>query len=268
MEPTKYFYDLFDTKAASTSLDGDGLTVRRLEAAQRSLSLTTPDTAEAILILSHGKAQVTGQTIQGERQLAIVAPATDIVLEPETLAYLVAPKAKTARFTRAKTLPAIYDMDRLQPPADNPRLKMLQTDAMSINWVHYQGPRDRTKLSPHSHADFSQGSLALEGNFIHHLRTPWSKNANEWRADVHVDAASPSLATIPPTVEHTTEGVGDGPHLLVDLFHPARADYIAKGWMLNANDYKSCGKQRLPERMAGQSASHPVALQNMLHGRG
>lgn len=241
MEPTKYFYDLFDISAASSTLEGDGLTVRRFAVTQLGVTLTTPDTGEAILILSHGKALVTGQTVDGVRQLAIVGPSTDITLEPGSLAWLVAPKAKKARYTRTKALPAIYDMDTLQPPADNPRLKMLQTDAMSINWVHYHGPRDRTKLSPHAHADFSQGSLALEGNFIHHLRTPWSKNADEWREDVHLDAASPSLATIPPTVEHTTEGVGAGPHLLIDLFHPARADYIAKGWMLNANDYETIG---------------------------
>jgi len=28
--------------------------------------------------------------------------------------------------------------------------------------------------------------------------------------------------------------------LLVDVFSPARADFIAKGWMLNAEDFIGC----------------------------
>ena len=61
MEPTKYFYDLFDTSAPTSTLEGDGLTVRRLAVTQLGVTLTTPATGEAILILSHGKALVTGQ---------------------------------------------------------------------------------------------------------------------------------------------------------------------------------------------------------------
>ena len=55
----------------------------------------------------------------------------------------------------------VFDIDAVQAPKDNPRLKMLQSATMSINWVEYDGPRDRKALSPHSHKDFEQGSLAL-----------------------------------------------------------------------------------------------------------
>ena len=85
----------------------------------------------------------------------------------------------------------------IKAPADKPRLKMLQTDTLSVNLVEYEGVRDRTALSPHSHADFEQGSLAIAGGFVHHLRVPWAADANLWRDDEHLVAPSPSLVVIP-----------------------------------------------------------------------
>jgi hypothetical protein len=131
----------------------------------------------------------------------------------------------------------IFDMDALQAPKDNPRLKMLQSATMSINWVEYDGPRDRKALSPHSHKDFEQGSLALAGEFRHHLRLPWGSNADLWQDDLHVAASSPSVLIIPPEVIHTSEGVNGGRHLLIDIFSPPRKDFIAKNWVLNASEY-------------------------------
>lgn len=142
--------------------------------------------------------------------------------------YLRRPDAPEAR---------VFEMASVPAPRDNPRLKMLQTETLSINWVDYHGERDRTALSPHSHTDFEQGSLALAGNYVHHLRVPWGKNANLWRPDEHLPAPSPSLAVIPVDLVHTTEGVGGGHHLLIDIFSPPRADFIAKGWVHNAGDY-------------------------------
>ncbi|MBV8508925.1 MAG: hypothetical protein JO289_02060 [Xanthobacteraceae bacterium] len=132
----------------------------------------------------------------------------------------------------------VYEIDAFKAPADNPRLKMLQSATMSINWVDYDGPRDRKALSPHAHADFEQASLAVAGDFVHHLRVPWSKNAEEWREDEHKLAPSPSVLVIPPELIHTTEGVGPGHHLLIDIFAPPRRDFIAKGWVFNAADYR------------------------------
>lgn len=131
----------------------------------------------------------------------------------------------------------VYPIDEVPFPAGNPRLKFLQSATMSINWVEYQGPRDRTKLSPHAHDDFEQGSLAIEGDFIHHIRAPWGRDANTWHEDAHIDASAGSLAIIPPELIHTTEGIGDGPHILIDVFAPVRRDFIEKGWMHNAGDY-------------------------------
>lgn len=144
-------------------------------------------------------------------------------------------------FLRRPDVPEVrvYEMAAVAAPPDNPRLKMLQTETLSINWVAYHGERDRTALSPHSHADFEQGSLALAGDYVHHLRVPWGRNANLWRPDEHLAAPSPSLAVIPVDLVHTTEGVGGGHHLLIDIFSPPREDFIARGWVHNAGDYVS-----------------------------
>jgi len=131
----------------------------------------------------------------------------------------------------------IYAVDDIPHPVGNPRLKFFQTSTMSINWVEYHGSRDRTKLSPHSHEDFEQGSLAISGDFIHHLRTPWGPNADDWRDDKHMAAPPDSLLVTPPEIIHTTEGIGDGHSILIDVFAPPRRDFIAKGWMHNAADY-------------------------------
>ncbi len=133
--------------------------------------------------------------------------------------------------------PEVRAFDDIPYPADNPRLKFLQSAVMSLNLVVYDGPRDRTALSPHAHAHIEQGSLALEGDYVHHLRTPWGPNAEAWREDAHVQAAAGSLLLIPPELIHTSEGVGAGRHVLLDIFAPPRRDFLTKGWVANAADY-------------------------------
>lgn len=133
--------------------------------------------------------------------------------------------------------PRVIHADEIRAPSDKPRLKILRSRCLSINWIEYEGLRDRTKLSPHDHEDFEQGSLALEGSFLHHLRTPWGPDATAWREDLHLEAPSPSLCVIPPKVLHTTEGLGTGRHLLIDIFAPPRVDFLAKGWVANADEY-------------------------------
>jgi len=191
----------------------------------------------------------------GRSSIRLAAPGTCAVIasnrpdiDPATVlneaAYAqpdarIKPTGRPFRRKPGAPLVQVFEMAKVPAPADNPRLKMLQTDTLSINWVEYHGVRDRTALSPHSHSDLEQGSLALAGNFIHHLRVNWGKDANLWRDDEHLAAPSPSLAVVPVELVHTTEGVGDGHHLLLDVFSPPREDFIARGWVHNAGDYSA-----------------------------
>jgi len=98
--------------------------------------------------------------------------------------------------------------------------------------------RDPRKLTPHSHGDFEQISLAMEGTFIHHLRTPWGPDSSVWRQDEHVEVHSPSTIVIPADVIHTTQDVGEGIIWLVDIFGPPRMDFSSQpGVVRNSAEY-------------------------------
>lgn len=99
-------------------------------------------------------------------------------------------------------------------------------------------PRDIHKLSPHSHADFEQASLVVQGTYTHHLRYPWSPDMMSWRDDEHVEVGSPSVTVIPPPVLHTSRNISEGDCWLVDIFAPPRMDFSLKpGLVRNAEEY-------------------------------
>ena len=100
------------------------------------------------------------------------------------------------------------------------------------------GARNPERMSPHFHDDFEQISLQIDGDYVHHIRTPWTTNLADWRADEHQLCASPALIVIPPPTVHTSQGIGDHRHQLIDIFCPPRIDFSSKpGWVLNHDDY-------------------------------
>ncbi|MFE7438969.1 hypothetical protein ACFU7X_00630 [Streptomyces chartreusis] len=117
--------------------------------------------------------------------------------------------------------------------------RIFRTRSFMVNFLPPQeGPRDPHKLSPHTHADFEQLSLAMRGSYVHHIRTPWLNDSTAWRDDEHMPLGSPSLAIIPPPTVHTSAATDPGVNQLIDIFSPPRADFSEKpGWVLNADDY-------------------------------
>lgn len=118
-------------------------------------------------------------------------------------------------------------------------MRLFRTQHLMVNiFLPNKAPRDIAKMTPHSHTDFEQGSLALHGAFIHYMRYPWGTNMNDWRDDERIAASAPSLCVIPPTVIHTSQSVGECGMRLVDIFAPPREDFSAKaGLVCNADEY-------------------------------
>ncbi|GAB3561779.1 hypothetical protein GCM10027445_01120 [Amycolatopsis endophytica] len=117
--------------------------------------------------------------------------------------------------------------------------RIFRTRAFMVNFLPEQnGPRDPRKLSPHHHDDFEQLSLAVQGEYVHHIRTPWLPDSTSWREDEHVRIGSPSVTIIPPPTVHTSEASDAGVNQLIDIFSPPRRDFSERpGWVLNADEY-------------------------------
>jgi hypothetical protein len=99
-------------------------------------------------------------------------------------------------------------------------------------------PRDPTALSPHNHDDFEQVSLQVHGDYVHHMRVPWTPDSTTWRDDEHQRCVAPAVVVIPPPLVHTSQSVDEMHHWLIDLFAPPRRDFSERpGWVLNADDY-------------------------------
>jgi hypothetical protein len=117
-------------------------------------------------------------------------------------------------------------------------MRIFRTTKLMVNpLLKRTTPRDVHKLTPHTHTDFEQGSLALGGSYVHHLRYPWGPDMTMWQEDQHEEMGSPSLLVVPPLVVHTSRNVGDEPGILVDIFAPPRMDFSRKGVVCNAAEY-------------------------------
>ena len=153
-----------------------------------------------------------------------------------------APRPKVAPLT---PWPAPKDGDRLRHydlaayVRPDQKTRMFRCRNLMINVLKLRTePRDIHALSPHSHKDFEQASLSLQGVHLHHLRYPWVPDMDQWRDDHHLEIGSPSVIVIPPEVVHTTRNINQGPALLVDVFAPPRLDFsLRDGMVCNADEY-------------------------------
>lgn len=160
-----------------------------------------------------------------ENQGAFIEPHPTV---PEFVAWPEPPDGPKVRH---------YSLD--VPPQPGRFGRIFRCTTLMINFLEPRdGPRPKTQVSPHHHDDFEQCSLALSGEFTHHLRWPWTSDMTVWREDEHVHCGSPSICIIPPPVVHTTTAEGEGINQLVDIFAPPRLDFSAKpGWVINEADY-------------------------------
>jgi hypothetical protein len=117
--------------------------------------------------------------------------------------------------------------------------RLLRCSTIMVNYFYVDPePRSPHQLSPHHHDDFEQISLQLEGDYVHHIRTPWTVDLDEWRDDEHQYCTSPAITIIPPPTVHTSQSVGHMRHQLVDIFSPPRIDFSERpGWVLNHDTY-------------------------------
>lgn len=201
-------------------------------------SLEAP--AETLVIVPPGASRV---TVTGAGRLVRVfsTQATDLAALADNAAVYAGGAPEVAPLTPWPDPPAgfklrSYAVNDYTRPDSNMRI-FRSTNLMINVMTRRMVARDVKKLSPHSHVDFEQGSLALQGNWMHHMRHPWTPDFTQWKADEHVEMGSPSLLVVPPKVIHTSRNLNDGGAWLLDIFAPPRMDFSTKGMVANADEY-------------------------------
>jgi mannose-6-phosphate isomerase-like protein (cupin superfamily) len=223
-QPDEYMVLLVDT----------GATIRAgsetIEAAADSVTIVPPGDSEIVL-------QGAGEIVclfskEAQDLLALAGNAADYAQPTPDVAPLV-PWPTPADGFKLRNYPLAH-----YTQADSNMRIFRSTNLMLNVMTPRMVARDVSKLSPHSHVDFEQGSLALRGQWMHHMRYPWGPDMNAWRDDEHIEVGSPSLTVIPPKVVHTSRNLNDGGAWLLDIFAPPRMDFSSKpGKVANEKDY-------------------------------
>jgi hypothetical protein len=206
----------------------------------RSASGTLDAPPDALAIVEPGDSAIE-PTGDGRVVLVVTTRSADVARDSVNAgAYRERPEAVTPLGPPNAIPPALGT--RVHALADHPagegEMRVLRSGDLMINVF---GPRTRRRdpaqLSPHWHDDFEQGSVVLEGSWVHHLRYPWVPDSASWREDAHLRCGAPSITIIPAGVEHTSQDAGEGVSWLVDVFSPPRADFLERGIVRNAAEY-------------------------------
>lgn len=223
-QPDEYFVFLPD--AGATIHAGDA----SIEASAESVTIVPPGDSRVVM-------KAAGQVVrvfshQAADLLALAGNAADYARPTPEVAPLV-PWPTPADGFRLRHYPLAQHTQ-----ADSNMRIFRSTNLMVNVMTPRMVARDVRKLSPHSHTDFEQGSLALRGDWVHHMRYPWTADMNDWREDEAIQVGSPSLTVIPPKVIHTSRNTNNGGAWLLDIFAPPRMDFAGKpGKVANEHDY-------------------------------
>jgi hypothetical protein len=196
----------------------------------------------AVVVVPPGASEVEVRS-GGEVVRIFTTRSPDLVARCRNAAVYTEPDPHVAPYEPWPEAPAGHQV-RVYPLADiKPEPgrfgRLFRCSTLMVNYFYVDdGPRDPHVLSPHHHDDFEQLSLQLEGDYVHHMRAPWTVDMDDWREDEHRFCASPALTVIPPPTIHTSQSVHHMRHQLIDIFCPPRRDFSERpGWVLNADDY-------------------------------
>ncbi|HSW03480.1 hypothetical protein [Aquabacterium sp.] len=196
--------------------------------------------ADSLSILPPGRTLI---EVRGSGLLARIfsTDAADLLPLADNAAAYAVPNPDAAPLVAWPDPPAGFKLRSYHLPAyvtADSTMRVFRSTKLMVNpLMPRRAPRDVHQLSPHSHADFEQGSLALEGTYVHHLRYPWGPDMSLWREDEQAEMGSPSLLVVPPKVVHTSRNIGPDVGRLVDVFAPPRWDFERRGIVCNADEY-------------------------------
>ena len=228
--------DDVDGEYAVLVLDGAQATI---EHATGSASVTEP----AVAIVPPGASTVRVDATGTIIRVLAAATAPSLSARASNAADYTAPDTNVATFAAWPDPPdghhpRVYPLS--EHPLENGKLgRIFRCSTVMVNVLPEDDrPRDPMQLSPHHHDDFEQVSLQVHGDYVHHMRVPWTPDSSTWRDDDHRRCAAPAVVVIPPPLVHTSQSVEHMHHWLIDVFAPPRRDFSERpGWVRNEDEY-------------------------------